>query len=321
MNNLKMLLKNSPITRNEYQVLKHIRDNFRNKIKFKYTGKYIDRSKGSEYLCIVLAGYKEFAYPNVFGRIKKYQREDMDICVISSGLYSEELDRICEKNSWSYLSTEQNNVCLVQNVAIAKHPNAKYIFKLDEDVFITENYFDNMMRAYRHAKSGKYNPGVMAPLLLVNGYSSARIIEKLNLVQIYEKKFGKFKYATGPLTQIESNPEFAKFMWGESDYVSNIDELNTKFSKQDLDEKPCPYRFSIGAILFEKSLWEEMQYFSVEKNSIGMGADEEQLDTYCFLHSKPLMVSENIVVGHLSFSKQNQAMKEYYQKYKNRFTY
>ena len=86
--------------------------------------------------------------------------------------------------------------------------------------------------------------------------------------------------------------------------------LNTKFSKQDLDEKPCPYRFSIGAILFEKSLWEEMQYFSVEKNSIGMGADEEQLDTYCFLHSKPLMVSENIVVGHLSFSKQNQAMKE-----------
>ena len=65
MNNLKMLLKNSPITRNGYQVLKHIRDNFRNKIKFKYTGKYIDRSKGSEYLCIVLAGYKEFAYPNV----------------------------------------------------------------------------------------------------------------------------------------------------------------------------------------------------------------------------------------------------------------
>ena len=105
MNNLKMLLKNSPITRNGYQVLKHIRDNFRNKIKFKYTGKYIDRSKGSEYLCIVLAGYKEFAYPNVFGRIKKYQREDMDICDISSRLSSEALDRICEKNSWSYLST------------------------------------------------------------------------------------------------------------------------------------------------------------------------------------------------------------------------
>ncbi len=29
-------------------------------------------------------------------------------------------------------------------------------------------------------------------------------------------------------------------MWGESDYVSNIDELNTKFSKQDLDEKTMP---------------------------------------------------------------------------------
>ncbi len=88
MNNLKMLLKNSPITRNGYQVLKHIRDNFRNKIKFKYTGKYIDRSKGSEYLCIVLAGYKEFAYPNVFGRIKKYQREDMQILYILQVQYT-----------------------------------------------------------------------------------------------------------------------------------------------------------------------------------------------------------------------------------------
>lgn len=319
MSKFKILLKNSPLTRNMYQSLKIKRDEFRNKIKFDYTGRYIDRSKGSEYLCIVLAGYKEFSYQNVFGRIEKYIRDDMDVCVISSGLFSDQLDKICEKNNWSYLSTKQNNVCLVQNVAISKHPNAQYIFKLDEDVFITENYFESMLESYEHAKQGRYSPGVMAPLLNINGYSSARIIEKLQLKGVYEEKFGAFKYATGAATQIESNPEFAKFMWGKDNYVPDIDELNRVFSKEERVENPCPYRFSIGAVLFERSLWEDMNYFTVEKNSTGMGTDEEQLDTYCFLQSKPLMVSENVVVGHLSFGKQNQEMKEYYLNHRDRF--
>ena len=312
MNKIKKILKNSPLTRGLYQYLKFQRNEYRRKIKFDYNGRFVDRSKGSEYLCIVLAGYKEFTYQAVFGRIAKYVKKDMDVCVVSSGLYSDRLDEICYKNRWSYLSTKQNNVCLVQNVAIAKHPNARYIFKLDEDIFITENYFDNMLKAYHHAQKGDYIPGIMAPLLNINGYSFAKIIKKLNLIQTYEDKFGQFKFATGPSTQIESNPELAKFMWGEGGYIPSIDKLNDSFSDTDLCENPCPYRFSIGAILFERSLWEDMDYFSVKKNGTGMGVDEAEIDTFCFLNSKPIMVSDNVVVGHLSFSKQNAVMKEYF---------
>ena len=319
MTKFKSLMASAPVTKKIYRLLRNRRNKFRDKKKNKYTGRYIDRSKGTKYLCIVLAGYKEFAFENVFDRIKKYVNKDIDICVVSSGLYSDALNEICEKNEWSYLSTIQNNVCLVQNVAISKHPNAQYIFKLDEDIFITEDYFERMLKAYKHAKQGYYTAGIMAPMLNINGYSSAKIIEKLNLVQIYEEKFGAFKYATGSSTQIESNPEFAKFMWGEKNYIPYIDELNDCFSEKELRENPCPYRFSIGAILFERSLWEEMGFFLVEKNSKGMGQDETQLGVYCYLQSKPLMVSENIVVGHLSFGKQNKEMEEYYKSHPDIF--
>lgn len=312
MSTLKYILKNSLEKTIMYQYLKKEKDIYREKEKFKFSGTYIDRSKGYDKLCIVLAGYKEFAYSAVFGRLKKYQMPDMDVCIISSGLFSEKLQEICEKNNWSYLSTERNHVGLVQNIAISKHPKAKYIFKLDEDIFITEHYFENMLKAYMHAQNGKYIPGIMAPMLNINGFSYAKILEKLNLVSIYEKKFGKFKYATGPSNAIENNTELAKFMWGEGGDVPNIDELNSKFSKEELCECPCPYRFSIGAILFERKLWEDMGCFSVDSNGAGMGVDEEEIDRYCFMNSKVIMISENIVVGHLSFGKQNSVMKEYF---------
>lgn len=312
MNAVKFFLKKSFLTKDIYKYLKIKYDENREKRKFSYTGNFINRRKDSENLCIILAGYKEFAFDAVFGRIVKNQKEDLDICVISSGLYSERLDKLCEENGWSYLSTDQNNVCLAQNVAIKNHPKAKNIFKLDEDVFITERYFDRMLEAYYHAKNGHYIPGVLAPMLNINGYSSAKIIEKLGLVHVYEEQFGPFKYASGPSTQIESNPEFAKFMWS-SEFIPQIDELDSIVSKTEQIENPCPYRFSIGAIMFERSLWEDMGGFSVEKFSTGMGVDEAQLGSYCFLNSRPIMVSENIAVGHLSFGKQNGTMMAFFQ--------
>lgn len=316
MNKLKRYLKKNKYLMITYCFLKKIRDERRKNYKFKYTGEFYERSKGYDSLCIVLAGYKEFAYSAVFGRLEKFAPKDIDICVVSSGLYSDRLAKICEKNNWSYLSTKENNVCLVQNVAISKFPKAKYIFKLDEDIFITDNYFDNMLRAYWHAQKGKYIPGVMAPMINVNGFSYGIILEKLNLVTEYEKRFGKFKYGAGTDKGIESNAEIAMFMWGKEKIVPSIDEMNYVFSKNELREVPCPLRFSIGAILFERDLWEDMGYFNVNRKISGMGKDEIEIDSFCYLKSRVLMVSENVVVGHLSFGKQNEVMKEYFMAHK-----
>ena len=308
---LKLFLKNFKLTSGLYAKLREHKYNRLKKLNLKSKYKFQNRSKGSENLCIILAGYKEFAYPAVFGRIEAFAPENIDICVVSSGLFSVALEKICTKNNWSYLSVKRNNVSLAQNIAINLHTEAKYIFKLDEDIFITENYFSNMLSAYEHACQGDYVPGVIAPLLNVNGYGHLRILEKLNLKEDFAKKFEKPKYISMPYRQIENNFEVAKYFW-DSDIVPSIDVLNKKFSSEAKEEHPCAIRFSIGAILFKRELWEEMGYFKVCKNGCGLGDDEAQLCSFCVLNSMPIMVSENVVAGHLSFGKQNVQMKEFY---------
>ena len=71
------------------------------KLKGKY--EFIDRSKKSENLCIILAGYKEFLWKEVFERIEKFIPKDFDVCIVSPGMFNEKLVELCEKNSWSYL--------------------------------------------------------------------------------------------------------------------------------------------------------------------------------------------------------------------------
>lgn len=266
---------------------------------------------GKEKLCIVLAGYKEYLYPAVFGRLAKYAPKDMDMCICSSGLYSEKLSDLCKEQGWNYLSTKRNNVSLVQNIAISLFPKAKFIYKLDEDIFITEDYFERMQAAYAHAAKVGYDIGVLAPLIPLNGYGNLRILEKLDLVEKYTEMFETPKYITDYRRKTECDSAVARFFWGEGGYVPTIDEMSMRFARNPMEERPCPIRFSIGAILFKRSLWEDMHYFPVEKGR-GLGSDEIRLCDYCCEASRPLMVSENIVVGHFAFSQQNEAMREYF---------
>ena len=290
-------------------------------MKFNYTGKFINRQKNSKDLCIILAGYKDFLYDDVLGRVKEYAPKSMDICILSSGIYSEKLNQICQEYEWSYLSTEQNNVSLIQNVAIKLHAEAQYIYKIDEDIFVTDHYFENLKAAYLLAQKEDYFPGVVAPLIPVNGYGHKRILQKLDLENVYQEKFGEVsKFMAGPHRFIESNPEVAKFFWGEGEFIPTIDKMNSKFSKEEKKVNPCAIRFSIGAILFERILWEDMNYFNVDFEGSGLGKDEAQICEFCLLNSKPLMVSENVVVGHLSFGPQNQAMFEYYKEHPEKFS-
>ena len=176
-----------------------------------------------------------------------------------------------------------------------------------------------MIEAYERAQNSEYIPGVMAPLLNVNGYSNIRILEKLNLKEVYSSKFEEPKYAAGPDRKLESDPKVAKFFWGEGGYVPQIDELNRILWKEEKKEYACPIRFSIGAILFERSTWERMGYFQVNRSTNAMGVDEAQLCTYCCLSSRALMVSDNIIAGHFSFGPQTADMKSYYEEHKDIF--
>ena len=292
------------------------------KKKWYITGRYVyeSRKKNNKKLLLLLAGYKTFLYPEVIGRLERYLCDNIDVCIVSSGLYDKVLSEYAKKNSWSYLSTERNCVSLAQNIAIKLHPNAEFIYKMDEDIFLTENTFEILMDTYKKVEAdGRYNVGFVAPLIPINGYGHTRILVKLGLEDTYENRFEKIKVAAGQERMVENNPEVARFFWGAGGIVPSIDTLNKKFQHEPLNYSVCPIRFSIGFILFHRNTWLDMGMLRVPLWGSAMGEDEVQICSCAMRQSKAIIVAENTVVGHLSFGKQNEQMKKYFLEHREVF--
>ena len=277
---------------------------------------FIDRSLKVDSVLLILAGYKSVLWDDVFGRISKFLPKGIDVCVVTSGLVNEDLKKLCERENWSYLATKRNNINLAQNIAIELHPKAEWIYKLDEDVFITKGFFENLKATYELAKkTSRMEIGFVGPIMPLHGYGHARLLEKLNLVSEWEKRFGSLYYTEGLYDhkQIIDNPEVAKFMWGsEIPELKDVDALNDRFAAMKPDYRIYSARFGIAAILYSRKFWLGVGRFPVESEGCGMGADEFAFCQYCMSHSHAIVVSENSVVGHFAFGKQTKAMFEYY---------
>jgi hypothetical protein len=258
----------------------------------------------------VLAGYKEFLWDMVFYRLKLFIPKNIDVCIVSSGLYSSRLLKICKNNNWSYLSLKRNSIPRALNVAIDLFSSAQYIYKIDEDIFITKNFFTKLYDCYNYYyKNGKYLPAFIAPLIPVNDYGYSRLLEKLSLENEFKNQFGVIKNIKSDFF----SPEITKFFWGEGERFPHIDVLNEMLGSQNFNFTICPVRFSIGAILFKRETWNSMGYFVAGKKN-GMGADEVQLCSLAMTMSHAIIICENTVVGHFSYG--NPAvyniMKEYF---------
>lgn len=292
---------------------KQKREQERKKKRVKGTYKFENRKKNYNKMCMILAGYKPFLWDDIFGRISKYVPKDIDVCIVSSGLYSDELSAIAQKNDWSYLSVKQNKVSLVQNIAINLFEKAEFIYKLDEDIFVTKNMFTKMFETYKDAENkSTYRVGFVAPMMPINGYAHIRVLQKIGLLDTYEKKFGRAQHNWDPTGKFVVNPDIAKFMWGETEEkLRDIDRLDDEFARQEMKYSICSIRFSIGAILFSRQLWENMGRFEVKIGN-NMGQDEIQLCNYLLADSRAIIVSENTIAGHFSYGPQTNAMKEFY---------
>ena len=124
-----------------YDKFKYFADEIERKRGGEGTFSIVNRGKNRENLLYILAGYKPELWNNVFGRILKENLDDFDVCILSSGLYSSELNNIAEQNGWSYLYAKENRISNIQNKVISCFPKAKTIWKLDEDMFLCRDYF------------------------------------------------------------------------------------------------------------------------------------------------------------------------------------
>lgn len=280
--------------------------------------KFEDRKKDLSKVCFVLSGYKEFLWENVFERLRRFVPDDVEVCILSSGLYSKRLSEIAGENGWSYLSTEMNDITLIQNIAIRLYEKAEWIFKMDEDIFLTENCFEKMMQTQiRVEEQEPYKVGFTAPLIPVNGYGHIRILDFLGKRQRYERKFERVFYGCHPESMLEKDIEAAQFFWGMGGEIPQLDSLNDMFAGQE-EYSVCGIRFSIGFILFRRSVWEWMKGFSVT-GGLDLGVDEDELCRFCVSRSVAMIVAENTVVGHFSFKQQADAMREFYEKHQELF--
>lgn len=280
----------------------------------------VDNRKGYEILVMVLAGYKPDLWDKVFDRFIKYMDLPADVCIVSSGLQNERLAQLARENGWSYMSTKVNNLCLAQNECIELHPNAKYIFKMDEDIFVTDGSFRTLIFNFRELESDSdYVPGAIVPMINVNATTFIQVLRLQKKLGKFTARFGLPKVSDGRThhDDITFNEDVCKFLWDDV----NIDDK----SKRGSIRTPVFTRFSIGLVLFTREVWLNMGRFpvdlenSIEYKRVGLGEDEKALCSYCFMKAYPMFIDETVLVGHLSYGPQTKAMMEYFKTHPEKF--
>jgi len=284
-------------------------------LRFKGEYCFDDRRKHHKKLLYVLAGYKPFLWDVVFARIAAVIPDDLDTCLVLSGVQNDYLRKLAEKQGWSYVSTKENKLSLAQNIAIMLHNKAEMIFKLDEDIFIGKDYFTRMEASYKKIESTEMcRIGCLSPLLPVNVYSYIPFLQKMGLEEQYMKRFGAEAKEMGGWA-LHWKDDVVKFLWEHS---LPFDKTAEQFWADKTDPVTCPYRFSIGAILFHRRLWEQMFGFDVGLEG-EMGNDEVHICNHCMEQFLAIYIDTNILAGHFAYGAQTELMRDYFEKNKARF--
>lgn len=273
-----------------------------------------DRSRSRKYLCYILAGYDPAIWESTLARVEAFQSSEVDYCLVSSGRYVPILDEMAEKNGWSYLYTETNQVCFIQNKVIELHPAAEYLFKMDEDMFIGQRFFERMIREYhRIEREGEYRIGFVVPVIPLNCCGYVSYLKLTNQKEAYENRFGR-AYRSG-FSAVFGVQETAEFLW---DTMDTFDLMAEKFLENEGYQILNSY-FNIGCILFSRNRWLMMGKWPEKQGESGMGRDESYIYQDNVENGLSIYEVQSVLAGHLAFGHQKGRMLEYYQKHREKF--
>lgn len=285
------------------------------KRNFRGTCSFVDRKKDSRNLLIVVAGYKpnywEIVFPRIYQNTKNYGNIDVCICVPGHEKV-DDISGIAERYKWSVLSTKKNRLSLAQNLAIRKHPNAENIIKMDEDIVIGDLFLYQIIKSYHAVKGdGVYNPGIVVPVVNVNGSTYVEFLKTLNCLQEYEEKFGE-KIVGCMGMKAHYSGEAGKFLWEKS---LPFDKICETFSKEKFAYVGIPVRYSIGCFLIDRKFWKSINGFRVGSEG-QLGLEEKILCEECMDKGRPIVMIKNIFVGHLGFRPQKEILEKFHRKRK-----
>jgi hypothetical protein len=264
-----------------------------------------DRSSGAKSLVLVIGGHKPQLWPYTLPRIARAVPDGVDVCLVTPGVDSPELRALAAGSGWSYMSTQGGHVSVAQNLVIAAHPHARMIHKIDEDMFVSDGFFAAMASGYeRVAAEAEYDIGYVAPTINVNGFSFLEYVREHGLEEEWTRRFGR------PVRAHEGTPaqrdgDAAVWLWESG---TPVDDVSRRFAQRPFGYRIVPHRFSIGSILFERGLWEEMQGFMRRLPAPGLGEDEHQIAVACLGRSRIIAVLDSVYAGHFAFGPQTPAM-------------
>lgn len=272
---------------------------------------WINRSDSNSRLVIIVAGFQDYLWEKTFRRYRSSFPTSTDfVIVVPKGMPNTNyhLIDLCEKYKFSILIISENKLALAQNQAITLHPFAKKIHKIDEDIFLSCGYGESLEGCYEQVtQDGIYNPSLMVPSLNVNGVTYHDFLKHMGCLSEYERQFSRANISCVS-TQAWSNPSACRYLW---EIMPSIDETARFFSgRNDFPSyyiSPC--RFSIGAILFHRDLWELIGGWDVSGPG-RLGDEEAQIAKWAANNSRPICISKNTFAAHFSFGPQKDSMKK-----------
>ncbi len=269
----------------------------------------VDRSHGSQSLVTVLAGHKPQLWPHTLPRIARAVPAGADVCLTTAGIVQPELRAFAEQHGWSYLSTQRGHVCVAQNLTLRAHPDARLVYKVDEDMFVSDGFFAALGAGYaRVRQEAEYAVGFCSPTVNVNGFSYLDFVRHLGLEAEWRERFGAPRRGHYGVTA-QRDGQAAVWLWSHG---LPVDATAAAFARRPFGYSVVPHRFSIGAIVYERDLWTQMGGFSCREPSPGLGEDEHHLAVECSLQSRIIAVLDNLYAGHFSFGPQTGDMMAAY---------
>lgn len=316
-------LRKNKISDLGYAVSKRVYNYFSMRRRFTNKYEFINRQKGNENLFIILAGFQEYYWDVVSERVfANTDGQDVDVCVcIPQGLDTIKLKAICERYNWSYLRIEDDLLAQVQNVAIHLHKNAKWIYKIDEDIIIPNEYIINLKKTYLKALDNMpVEPGIVSPCININAYGVRPFLEAINKWDEFINLFGRFAFGgfCGLYhgDNIHSNPNVGKWITENTIPFANVSNIVSTQNAGKIGW--CANRLSIGAILFTRDFWKRIGYFEVGLEG-AMGLEEEQVNAFCIANNYGIYIAEDVFAAHLGFFKQKNIVREVFENNINSF--
>lgn len=274
------------------------------------------QSFSSSKILMILAGFQPYYWDVLFERthLVTKKNNDLSICVCIPGVSASaksKLYELCDKYGWSSCYSKEDRLAPLQNYVIRKFEKAEYIYKIDEDIVISDGFINGLIKGLSYVDNEtRYKSGISVPLINVNVFSFIPFLETVGKIEEYDQKFGKAKYWDN---NIVNNPDVAKYLWGLIGDKS-ISEFALEINKKNKNKFiQCSSRYSIGAFCLTREVWEKMGYFRPACIGI-LGAEELELCRYLLDNAYMICCCMDVFVGHLGYGKQKQSCKDFFEK-------